>query len=76
MICRRLEKVIGNIFECENISDIYYNNKLVNNLYNRNFIGKCGSCAKKQICGGGCRAYVLATKNDVLSDDELCFLQQ
>lgn len=75
MVCRRLGEVIGNVFDCENIANIYYENQLVKELYYRNFIGKCGTCSKKQICGGGCRAYVLATKNNVLEYDELCFLQ-
>lgn len=74
MVCRRLEKTIGNIFKCNKISDVYYNSKLVKDLYNRNFNEKCGNCEKRQKCGGGCRAYVLATKGNVLDDDELCFL--
>ena len=74
MICRRLPIVIGNIFKCKDIADIYYDNELVKNLYNRNFSGKCGRCNKKQVCGGGCRAYVMATKENALADDDLCFL--
>ena len=74
MLCRRLPIIIGNIFRCKNIEDIYYSNELVNNLYNRNFLGKCSKCNKKQICGGGCRAYVMATKENPLEEDSLCFM--
>lgn len=66
-------KKIANIYENENLAEEYSNNKIIHDLLDRNYKGKCGKCDKKYVCGG-CRVRAEYFYNDYLEEDKLCWL--
>ena len=57
-----LEQIWKERFQSENLC----------NIAQRNFLGKCGNCIDKYICGG-CRARAYKLNNDLLSEDPYCW---
>lgn len=71
--CSMFHKKIANIYENENLAEEYSNNKIIHDLLDRNYKGKCGKCDKKYVCGG-CRVRAEYFYNDYLEEDKLCWL--
>jgi len=73
LLCRKIDYAFGNILENPNAFNLIKQNPLYIQLRNRELMGKCGSCKNKAICGG-CRAYAYVKCNNLLAQDELCFI--
>lgn len=77
MPCRRMNIGIGNITETP-LSEIWAVSPVLNKLRDKSlYPGKCGVCAKWDVCRG-CRAVALAVSKasgapDMLADDPQCF---
>ena len=61
---------LGNV-KTRNIVDIYRENEILIKIRQGNFLGKCGFCEFKDICGGS-RARALSVKNNILEEDPAC----
>ncbi len=70
--CTRLPIVLGNIKQ-NDISDVWDNSKLLNDIRCRNLQGKCQSCEFKFNCGG-CRAAAWAKTGNCLDEDPECYI--
>jgi radical SAM protein with 4Fe4S-binding SPASM domain len=70
--CPFIRKSAGNVNE-KSISSIWARSKLFSMLRDRtNLEGKCGSCSRKNICGG-CRGSALSHSGRITGPDPLCF---
>ena len=72
MPCRRLPISIGNI-KTDSFFKVWYTNKVLNDLRERQNIKVCGDCQMLDLCGGArCVAY--AVTGDYMSADPQCWL--
>ncbi len=72
--CVRIRKSIGNL-HLESLLNIWYNNSVLRMLRDLSLYGgKCGPCGYLKKCRG-CRAEAIVKYNDILKDDDLCFLK-
>lgn len=66
---------VGNIRK-QKFSEIWEadNNSVLSKFRNKveNLEGKCGECAYKQLCGGGCRIRAYFQHDDLWAEDPLC----
>lgn len=70
-----LESPLGNIKE-DNLGEIYRNSDVLKTLRNAgNYIGRCGICTYKYLCGGS-RARAYATEGNYLAQDSLCYFDE
>jgi radical SAM protein len=65
---------LGNVRE-DDIVYLYQNNKILTNIRERRFNGRCGVCEFKEICGGS-RARAFSLSGDPLSSDPACVLTE
>lgn len=69
--CPFLKVKAGNIRN-QNLTDIWYNSKVLNELRDRNSLkGKCGECEYRETCGG-CRGRAYTCTSDYLATDPIC----
>ncbi len=73
--CALMNLPIMNVFDLsiDEIAEKYQQNKIIHNLLDANFAGKCGNCDKKYLCGG-CRARALERNGNYLAEDPDCWL--
>lgn len=73
--CSMMSEEILDINECKNVNDMifrYQESQVVKDLLEKKFVGKCGICSLKKICGG-CRAAAKGYTNDILGSDLSCW---
>lgn len=58
----------------EDIKEEYVHSPVIRSLLARSFVGKCGTCNLRRLCGG-CRAIPYAFHGDILGSDETCWYQ-
>lgn len=58
--------------DCWEIAREYSLSKIVKSLLARSFVGKCGSCGLRRVCGG-CRAIPYALEGNLLGSDDTCW---
>ena len=61
---------LGNVRD-QHLASIYRNNPLLRLIRDAAFIGACGTCVHKQLCGGS-RARAYATSGNPLGSDRGC----
>ena len=61
---------LGNV-KSESLGDIYTANPLLTTIRSGRFIGECGRCDYRRLCGGS-RARAFARSGEVLGDDPSC----
>ncbi len=61
---------LGNV-KSESLGDIYTANPLLTTIRSGQFIGECGRCDYRRLCGGS-RARAFARSGEVLGDDPSC----
>jgi radical SAM protein with 4Fe4S-binding SPASM domain len=69
------ELAVGNVRE-RKFSEIWNNSEseILNRFRTKKgeLKGACGTCANKEICGGGCRIRALNQHNDLWAEDSMC----
>jgi radical SAM protein len=65
-----LPLALGNV-RTESLGDIYTSNPLLTTIRSGQFIGECGRCDYRRLCGGS-RARAYARSGQVLGDDPSC----
>lgn len=71
--CTRAELVIGNVL-IDDLGLVWNENEVLAKLRDRNNLsGKCGRCKFKMLCGG-CRVAALNRYNDILGEDDQCWM--
>ena len=73
LLCRKINLSFGNILKNDNAFKLIKQHPLYKKLTNRELEGKCNQCKHKYQCGG-CRAYAFVKHNNILNEDELCFI--
>jgi len=58
--------------DVEAMVEAYQNSKVIKSLISRDFIGKCGTCSLKRLCGG-CRAVAQGHSGNYLGSDATCW---
>lgn len=73
--CPMLDNIIIGNIKTDDISKIWSESKLLNEVRNLNLLkGKCKHCKIKKYCGGGCRAMSFLKYNDITMPDPSCWL--
>lgn len=70
--CAFLPINIGNV-QSESLETIWKKSQMLKLISQRKFLGKCGKCEFKWICGG-CRATAFFAENSALQSDPNCFI--
>lgn len=72
--CRRLPISVGNVTEVS-LTDIFYNNPLVNELRAPHDVAGCSKCVHTKLCKGGLRCLTYAVTGDLHTADVNCPLR-
>lgn len=73
--CSMMSEEVMNINKCIDADEMinqYQNSKIIKDLFEKKFSGKCGLCPLKKICGG-CRAAAKGYTSDILGSDLSCW---
>lgn len=71
--CSMYHRKILNIYESNDFAKDYINSPTIKELLERNYVGKCGSCNLKFVCGG-CRVRAEFYTGNRLGSDPLCWV--
>ena len=75
MPCRRMPIICGNATK-EKLVDVYYNDKVFNELRISHIPDECNSCRYNYICAGGARCQSYATNNSYFKADPSCPIKE
>lgn len=73
LLCRKIERVIGNIFK-EELTEIYKNSQDIQNIFLRKDKNECGKCKLNNICRG-CPSIAYAIYKDLNIKDPQCWIK-
>lgn len=69
--CRRMPIKCGNVLE-DNLSDVYFNNEIMNDLRKKDISLGCEKCRFNRTCNGGAKCISYAMYNDYKKADPFC----
>jgi len=73
--CSMMDELVFNINDCNDVDEMiqkYQNSEIIKKLFSKKYLGKCGNCYLKQICGG-CRAVAKAYTDNFMGSDLSCW---
>ncbi|MFV0505081.1 MAG: SPASM domain-containing protein [Lachnospirales bacterium] len=70
--CPMFQERILNTFTCTDFEETYTKSDVIKKLIKKQFLGKCGACKIKMLCGG-CRVRSYFAYEDYFNEDPLCF---
>lgn len=69
--CRRMPIKCGNVLK-DNLSDIYFNNDIMNSIRKRTIPKECEACRFRKTCNGGAKCIAYGINKDYSTADPFC----